>query len=63
MRSVRAIRATVALHVLRWHYAALEGARERDVVGNTIPEDMAEAEMRLEQLSEATIRGVREKIG
>jgi hypothetical protein len=41
----------------------LSRARERDVVGNTIPESMAEAERRLEQLSETTIRGVGEKIG
>jgi hypothetical protein len=34
----------------------LSRARERDVVGNTIPENMAEAEQRLEGLSEATIR-------
>jgi hypothetical protein len=34
----------------------LSRARERDVVGNTILENMAEAEQRLEQLSEATIR-------
>jgi hypothetical protein len=32
-------------------------AWERDIVGNTVPETMAAAEKRLEQLSEATIRG------
>jgi len=31
-------------------------ARDRDIVGNTIPENMAAAEKRLEELSEATIR-------
>lgn len=31
-------------------------ARERDVVGNTAPENMAAAERRLEVLSDATIR-------
>ncbi|KAL8369050.1 hypothetical protein RB599_004476 [Gaeumannomyces hyphopodioides] len=31
-------------------------ARERDFVGNTVPEEMAQAEQRLEQLSEETIR-------
>jgi hypothetical protein len=31
----------------------LSRARERDVVGNTIPENMAEAEKRLEELSKA----------
>jgi hypothetical protein len=41
----------------------LSRARERDVVGNTIPENIAEAERRLEQLSETTIRGVGERIG
>jgi hypothetical protein len=34
----------------------LSRARERDVVGNTVPETMMAAEKRLEQLSEATIR-------
>ncbi|KAF2175959.1 hypothetical protein K469DRAFT_723761 [Zopfia rhizophila CBS 207.26] len=34
----------------------LSKARERDIVGNTIPENMAAAEKRLEELSEATIR-------
>jgi hypothetical protein len=33
----------------------LSRARERDMVGNTVPESMAAAEKRLEQLSEATI--------
>lgn len=41
----------------------LSRVRERDVVGNTILENIAEVERRLEQLSEATIRGVGEKIG
>ena len=30
--------------------------RERDIVGNTVPEVMTAVEKRLEQLSEATIR-------
>lgn len=34
----------------------LLNARERDIVGNTILENMAAAEKRLEELSEATIR-------
>ena len=34
----------------------LSEARERDIVGNNIPENMREAERKLEQLSEATIR-------
>jgi hypothetical protein len=34
----------------------LSRAQERDIVGNTVPENMAAAEKRLEQLSEATIR-------
>ncbi|KAL8326728.1 hypothetical protein RB597_003174 [Gaeumannomyces tritici] len=34
----------------------LSRARERDIVGNTVPEVMTAAEKRLEQLSEATIR-------
>ena len=34
----------------------LSKARERDAVGNRIPEAMVEAEKRLEELSEATIR-------
>ena len=38
----------------------LSRARERDVVGNTIPENMAEAEKRLEELSEATVKEVEE---
>jgi hypothetical protein len=58
-----------SLYVQLSHCTSLGGimllsrVRERDVVGNTIPENMAEAERRLEQLSEATIRGVGEKIG
>ena len=36
----------------------LSRARERDVAGNTVPESMAAAEKRLEQLSEATISDV-----
>ena len=35
-------------------------ARERDVVGNTILENMAEVEKRLEELSKATIKEVEE---
>lgn len=34
----------------------LSKVREQDLVGNTIPEDMAQAELRLEQLSEEVIR-------
>jgi hypothetical protein len=34
----------------------LSRARERDIVGNTVPENMDAAERRLEELSEATIR-------
>lgn len=34
----------------------LSKARERDIVGNTVPENMVVAEKRLEELSEATIR-------
>ncbi|KAL8353860.1 hypothetical protein RB601_003614 [Gaeumannomyces tritici] len=34
----------------------LSKARERDFVGNTVPEEMSQAEQRLEQLSEETIR-------
>ncbi|KAF2183629.1 hypothetical protein K469DRAFT_739718 [Zopfia rhizophila CBS 207.26] len=34
----------------------LSKARERDIIGNTIPENMAMAEKRLEELSEVTIR-------
>ncbi|EJT68997.1 hypothetical protein GGTG_13394 [Gaeumannomyces tritici R3-111a-1] len=34
----------------------LSKAREQDFVGNTVPEEMAQAEQRLEQLSEETIR-------
>jgi hypothetical protein len=30
--------------------------QERDIIGNTVPEEMAAAEKRLEELSEATIR-------
>lgn len=36
----------------------LSKVRERDVVGNTVPQSMAEAENRLEELSEATIRAM-----
>jgi hypothetical protein len=32
----------------------LSKARERDIVGNTVPQDMAAAEKRLELLSDAT---------
>ena len=34
----------------------LSKARERDIVGNTVPENMAATEKRLELLCEATIR-------
>jgi hypothetical protein len=34
----------------------LSKVRERDIVGNIVPEDMAAAEKRLEELSEATVR-------
>jgi len=34
----------------------LSKVRERDIVGNTMPENMVAAEKRLEELSEATIR-------
>jgi hypothetical protein len=34
--------------------------RERDMVGNTVPENMVAAEKRLEELSEATIRKAEE---
>ena len=34
----------------------LSKARERDIVGNTVPENMTAAETRLAQLSEATVR-------
>ena len=38
-------------------------ARERDVVSNMIPENMVEAEKRLEELSEATIQDTEKKLG
>jgi hypothetical protein len=34
----------------------LSKVRARDVIGNTVPENMVAAEKRLEELSEATIR-------
>jgi hypothetical protein len=34
----------------------LSKMRERDIIGNTVPEIMVAAEKRLEELSEATIR-------
>jgi hypothetical protein len=34
----------------------LSKVRERDIIGNTIPDNMIAAERRLEELSEATIR-------
>jgi len=34
----------------------LSKARERDVVGNTVPESMEEVEKGLEELSEATVQ-------
>jgi hypothetical protein len=34
----------------------LSKVQERDIIGNLVPEDMAAAEKRLEELSEATIR-------
>jgi hypothetical protein len=34
----------------------LSKVRERDIIGNLVPEEMAAAEKRLEELSEATIR-------
>jgi len=40
----------------------LSKARERDAVGNTVPESMEEAEKRLEELSEATIKEAEENL-
>ena len=34
----------------------LSKARKRDIVGNTVPENITAAETRLAQLSEATVR-------
>ena len=34
----------------------LSKVRERDIVGNIVPENMVAAEKRLEELSEATVR-------
>jgi hypothetical protein len=34
----------------------LSKVQERDIIGNVVPEDMAAAEKRLEELSKATIR-------
>jgi ATP-dependent DNA helicase PIF1 len=34
----------------------LSEARERDFVGNTVPSEMGQAELRLEELSEGTVR-------
>jgi hypothetical protein len=34
----------------------LSKVRERDIIGNLVPDEMAAAEKRLEELSEATIR-------
>jgi hypothetical protein len=36
----------------------LSKVRERDIIGNTVPENMVAAEKRLEALSEATIQEV-----
>jgi len=50
-----------SLYVQLSRYSSLDGfmllsrARKWDVVGNNIPEDMAAAEKRLQQLSEDTI--------
>ena len=35
---------------------ALSKARERDIIGNTVPENKVAAEKRLEELKEAIIR-------
>lgn len=51
-----------SLYVQLSRSASLQGimllskVRERDIVGNTVPENMVRAEKRLEELSEATIR-------
>jgi hypothetical protein len=34
----------------------LSRARERDIIGNMVPENIVEAEKKLEELSEATIQ-------
>jgi hypothetical protein len=34
----------------------LSKVRERDIIGNLVPEDITAAEKRLEELSEATVR-------
>jgi hypothetical protein len=53
-----------SLYVQLSRYPSLDGiillskAREWDVVGNNIPEDIAAAEKRLQQLSEITISRV-----
>jgi len=41
--------------VAGWHLL-LSKAREKDIVGNTVPENMATVEKRLEVPSNATIR-------
>jgi hypothetical protein len=41
----------------------LSRARKRDVISNTIPENMVKAEKRLKELSKATIRDAEEKLG
>ncbi|KAK0510151.1 hypothetical protein JMJ35_007545 [Cladonia borealis] len=47
--------------VAKWYTVMLlSRAREKDVVGNTVPKSMAEAEKGLEVLSEATIKEVEE---
>jgi hypothetical protein len=36
----------------------LSKVRQRDIIGNSVPENIVTAEIRLEELSEATIREV-----
>ena len=44
------------MYVAGWDNASIESARERDVVGNRVPDSMVEAEKALEELSKARSR-------
>jgi hypothetical protein len=58
-----------SLYVQLWRRQSLEGimllskVRARDVMGNTVPENMVVAEKRLAELSEATIQRQRNVAG
>ncbi|KAH6708562.1 hypothetical protein EV126DRAFT_484684, partial [Verticillium dahliae] len=59
-RVVLELRGTRTTNIDGYGIMLLSEARERDFTGDTVPEDMIDAERRLERLSEETIRDAEE---